>query len=100
MLAKQYSDQAAAYEKMADNARASQEQRMLFAKKANWFRILARLATDNEEKERAGELLADAPFVFDHSGCTSVHLWKASLLVFAALFSVAIVLWAWASSSL
>lgn len=100
MLAKQYSDKAASYEKMAEDESASQDQRMLFAKKANWFRILARLATDKEEKERAGELLTDASLIISGSKCTSMNFWKASLLAFGALLCVGIFLWTWASPRL
>jgi hypothetical protein len=45
----EYSKKAAFYEKVTEDASASREQRTLFAKKANWLRILARIAEKQEE---------------------------------------------------
>jgi hypothetical protein len=42
-------ERAAFYEKEADDESAARELRMLFARKANWLRILARLEAKKEE---------------------------------------------------
>jgi len=42
-------ERAAFYEKVADDESAARELRMLFARKANWLRILARLEAKKEE---------------------------------------------------
>jgi len=55
LSAEDYSERAAFYEKAAEDARVSREGRMLFARKANWLRILARLtAKGNSEAGATG----------------------------------------------
>jgi hypothetical protein len=55
LSAEHYSERAAFYEKAAEDARVSREGRMLFARKANWLRILARLtAKGNSEAGATG----------------------------------------------
>jgi hypothetical protein len=43
LSADEYSKRAIFYEELADDERASRELRMVFARKANWLHILARL---------------------------------------------------------
>jgi hypothetical protein len=46
LTAEEYSKKAAFHEKAADNQSVSREGRILFARKANWLRILARIAAE------------------------------------------------------
>jgi hypothetical protein len=50
--AEEWSKRAAFYEKMVDDESASRELRILFARKANWLRILARM---EGKKEGSGQ---------------------------------------------
>lgn len=67
LTAEEYSERAAFHEKAADDESVSREGRILFARKANWFRILARIAAEtggfggplmrpSDETPRAGPL--------------------------------------------
>jgi hypothetical protein len=91
MLAEQHFDKAAFYARLAEAQNAPWEQRVLFAKKANWFRILARLATDREAREQAVQLSAKKPCFVGYEG-TSPHPLKALLLLLAVLL-LSLVLW-------
>jgi hypothetical protein len=48
LTAEQHAQLATAYEKAAADGLAPPQQRAAFARKANWFRILARLAEKND----------------------------------------------------
>ena len=48
LTAEQHAQLATAYEKAATDGLAPPQQRAAFARKANWFRILARLAEKND----------------------------------------------------
>jgi hypothetical protein len=95
-LAEQYSEKVASYDKMAADEAASHEQRVLFAKKANWFRVLARLAAQKEEMARSQELARarDPSLLFAGSERTAMHFWRAPLVALAALACLAAIgLW-------
>ena len=52
LTAEQHAQLASAYEKAAGDCLISPEQQTAFARKANWFRILARPADKNEQAAR------------------------------------------------
>src|SRR5919106_6657031 len=56
LSAEEYSEMAAFYEKAADDAKISRGGRMMFARRANWLRMLARLAAKQASKPCAREV--------------------------------------------
>jgi hypothetical protein len=61
LTAAQHSQIATAYEKAAADEMVPPQQRAGFARKANYFRLLARLAAKQEEALRQAAVRADAP---------------------------------------
>jgi hypothetical protein len=53
LSAKEWSTKVAFYEKAADDETAAPQLRMLFARKANWFRILARLRATRPQTDQS-----------------------------------------------
>jgi hypothetical protein len=56
LSADEYSKRAIFYEELADDERASRELRMVFARKANWLHILARLEAKKQQHGRSATI--------------------------------------------
>jgi hypothetical protein len=96
LTAEHYSKKAAFYDKEAEDERTPREQRMRFAKKANWLRIVAKIAAQKEKEATTRKTIRPGAASSLFAGCKRKPMisWPIPFLVGATIaFALAIVFW-------